>query len=58
MAGTQGQEELRNFLYRLSPVIDPVSYSLTNDGLGPMHELHVPRNTVMLLVAGLVKRVG
>ena len=58
MAGNQGQDELRNFLYRISPVIDPVSYSLTNDGLGPLHELHVPRNTVMLLVAGMAQGAG
>jgi hypothetical protein len=58
IAGAQGQEELRNFLYRLSPVVDPVSYSLTNDGLGPMHEVHVPRNMVMLMVAGMAKDAG
>lgn len=58
IAGAQGQEELRKFLYRLSPVVDPVSYSLTNDGLGPMHEVHVPRNMVMLMVAGLAKDAG
>ena len=58
MAGIQGQERLREFLSRLSPVLDPVSYSLTDDGLGPLHELHVPRNMVMLLVAGLAKGCG
>jgi hypothetical protein len=55
MAGSQGQEALRTFLSRLSPVLDPVSYALTNDGLGPLHELHVPRNMLMMLVAGLAK---
>lgn len=55
MAGTRGEEELRNFLYRLSPVIDPLSYALTNDGLGPLHELHVPKNMVTLLVAGMAR---
>jgi hypothetical protein len=58
IAGVQGQEELRNFMYRLSPVIDPVSYSLTNDGIGPVHEVHVPRNMVMLMVAGMAKDAG
>ncbi|MBC8030573.1 MAG: DUF3352 domain-containing protein [Pyrinomonadaceae bacterium] len=55
IAGAQGQDELRDFLYRLSPVLDPVSYALTNDGLGPLHELHVPRNMVMMMVAGMSK---
>jgi hypothetical protein len=58
ISGAQGQEELRKFLYRLSPVVDPVSYSLTNDGLGLMHEVHVPRNMVMLMVAGMAKDAG
>lgn len=58
LVGTQGSERLREFLSRLSPVVDPVSYSLTDDGLGPLHELHVPRNMVMLLVAGLAKGEG
>jgi len=55
MAGAHGEEEMRNFLYRLNPVIDPLSYSLTDDGLGPLHELHVPRNMLTLMVAGLAK---
>ncbi|HWN09219.1 MAG TPA: DUF3352 domain-containing protein [Pyrinomonadaceae bacterium] len=58
MWGTQGNERMREFLSRLSPVLDPVSYSLTDDGLGPLHELHVPRNMVMLFVAGLAKDAG
>ena len=58
MWGTQGNERMREFLSRLSPVLDPVSYSLTDDGLGPLHELHVPRNMVMLLVAGFAKDAG
>ncbi len=53
LTGAPGNDKLRDFLSRLSPVLDPVSYALTNDGLGPLHELHVPRNTLMLLVAGL-----
>ncbi len=58
MWGTLGNERMRDFLSRLSPVLDPVSYSLTNDGIGPLHELHVPRNMVMLFVAGLAKDAG
>lgn len=58
LVGTQGNDRMRDFLSRLSPVLDPVSYSLTDDGLGPLHELHVPRNMVMMLVAGLAKDAG
>ncbi|MGH9881362.1 MAG: hypothetical protein ACRD6N_08000, partial [Pyrinomonadaceae bacterium] len=28
-------------------------YALSNEGMGPLHELHVPRNLVMLMVAGI-----
>ena len=58
MTGAPGNDKLRDFLSRLSPVLDPVSYALTNDGLGPLHELHVPRNMLMLLVAGLSTGCG
>ncbi len=46
-------EVLRDFLSRLSPTPEPVTYAISNEGLGPLHELHVPRNLVLLLVAGI-----
>ncbi len=58
MAGVQGQDRMREFMSRLSLVLDPLSYSLTNDGLGPLHELHVPRNMLMILVTGLAGDAG
>ena len=58
LMGSQGNEQMREFLSRLSPVLDPLSYSLTDDGLGPLHELHVPRNMLMLLVTGMAKSAG
>jgi len=58
LVGTQGSDRMREFMSRLSPVFDPVSYSLTDDGLGPLHELHVPRNMLMLLVAAMAKGAG
>lgn len=45
-------EVLRDFLSRLSPTPEPVTYAISNEGLGPLHELHVPKNLVLLLVAG------
>ena len=38
---------------RLSTVAQPVTYSLSNEGLGPLHELHLPKNLVAMLVAGI-----
>jgi hypothetical protein len=46
-------ESTRELLSRVSPVIDPVTYSLSNDGAGPLHELHVPKNLLQLLVANM-----
>src|SRR6185295_1529122 len=42
------------FLTGVNPVIDPVTYSLSNDGLGPLHELHMPKNLLQVLVAGIM----
>ena len=45
-------EQTRAFLTRLSIVAQPVTYSLSNEGFGPLHELHVPKNLVLMLIAG------
>ncbi|CAN5816400.1 hypothetical protein BH18ACI4_BH18ACI4_03820 [soil metagenome] len=42
----------REFLSRLSPTAEPVTYAISNEGLGPLHELHVPKNLVLLMIAG------
>jgi hypothetical protein len=44
---------MNDFLSRVNPVIDPLTYSLSSEGPGPLHELHVPKNLLQLLVAGL-----
>ncbi len=51
--GTPADDKLGDFLSRVNPVIDPLTYALSNDGQGPLHELHLPRNLLQLLVAGL-----
>jgi hypothetical protein len=43
----------REFFTRLSPAAEPVTYALSSDGMGPLHELHVPRNLLLMLVATL-----
>jgi hypothetical protein len=45
-------DKVGEYLSRLSPTIDPLTYSLTNDGQGPLHELHVPKNLLQLIIAG------
>ncbi|HEX5876343.1 MAG TPA: hypothetical protein VFY60_16965 [Pyrinomonadaceae bacterium] len=46
-------EQTRAFLTRLSAVPQPITYSLSNDGYGPFHELHIPKNLVLMAVAGI-----
>jgi hypothetical protein len=52
MTTTMG-DQMRNFLASVSTVAQPITYSLSNEGLGPLHELHVPKNLVAMLVAGI-----
>jgi hypothetical protein len=30
----------------------PITYALSNEGLGPLHELHVPKNLLLMAIAG------
>lgn len=46
-------EDARNLVARLTANPQPISYSLSNDGLGSLHEVRVPRSIVSLAVAGL-----
>ncbi len=46
-------DALRTFMTRLTVVAQPVTYSLSNEGFGPFHELHLPRNLVLMAIAGI-----
>jgi len=46
-------DAFRDFLSRLSPTSEPVTYAISNEGLGPLHELHIPKNLVLLMIAGI-----
>ena len=52
-SGLALNDKITEFLSGVNPVIDPLTYSLSNDGLGPFHELHVPKNLLLVLVAGM-----
>jgi hypothetical protein len=45
-------DALRDFLTRISPAAEPVTFAISNEGFGPLYELHLPKNLVLLLVAG------
>jgi len=38
---------------RASSVPQPITYSLSNEGAGPLHEVHIPKSLVLLAVAGI-----
>jgi hypothetical protein len=45
-----GNARMNDYMSRLSPVIEPTTYALTNDGSGPLHELHIPRNLLLWMI--------
>ena len=44
---------LRDFLLGLNPTAEAITYALSNDGLGTQHELHLPKNLILMTVAGV-----
>ncbi|HKS09349.1 MAG TPA: hypothetical protein VJS13_07360 [Pyrinomonadaceae bacterium] len=46
-------DEARMFLTRATANPQPITYSLSNDGLGSLHELHVPKSLVITTIAGI-----
>lgn len=51
-AGTMDQA-MRDFLLSLDPRSEAITYALSNDGLGTQHELHLPKNLILTMVAGI-----
>jgi hypothetical protein len=51
-------DEARAFLTRVSSNPQPITYSLSNDGLGALHELHVPKSFVITAIAGIASSVN
>jgi hypothetical protein len=46
-------DEARVFLQRVNTNPQPITYSLSNDGLGVLHELHVPKSFVITAIASI-----
>ena len=44
-------QTMRDFLMRLSPKASAITYTLSHEGLGSLHELHLPKNLVLAMVA-------
>jgi hypothetical protein len=51
---SQISDEARGFLTHLGTTASqPITYSLSNDGLGALHELHVPKSFLLMTVASI-----
>jgi hypothetical protein len=44
---------MRDFLLGLDPTATAITYALSNEGLGSQHEIHLPRNLIITMVAGI-----
>ena len=43
---------MREYLMRLNPAPQAITYALSNDGFGAIHELHLPKSFVIASIAG------
>jgi hypothetical protein len=55
---TQVSDQARAFLTRASTVAQPITYSLSNEGVGPLHEAHIPKNLILMAVAGIAGEIN
>ncbi len=46
-------DQTRSFLISLAVTSEPVTYSLSNEGTGPLHQLRIPKNLLLMAVAGV-----
>jgi hypothetical protein len=46
-------DQLGDMFSRLSPTSEPLTYALSNEGLGPMHELRMPKNLALMMLASM-----
>ncbi len=57
LSNSSGNDKLRDFVSRLNPSAEPVTYALSNEGFGSLHELHLPKNLVMFMIAGMTSGI-
>jgi hypothetical protein len=51
-------DQLRDFLALVNPTPQPVTYAMSNEGIGPLHELHIPKDVLLLMVAAMSTNVA
>jgi hypothetical protein len=51
-AGTM-DPTMRDFILGLDPTASAITYALANEGLGTQHEIHLPKNLIITMVAAI-----
>ncbi len=51
--GSSVDPAMRDFLLGLDPTATAITYALSNGGLGTEHEIHLPKNLILTMVAGI-----
>lgn len=51
--GSNVDATMRDFLLGLDPTASAITYALSNEGLGAQHEIHLPKNLIITMVAGI-----
>jgi uncharacterized protein DUF3352 len=54
----QVPDQVKAFFMRASMMPQPITYSLSNEGLGPLHEVHIPKDLILMAVAGISGEVN
>src|SRR5260370_20669607 len=44
---------IRYFVLALDPTASAITYALSNEGFGTQHEIHLPKNLIITMVAGI-----
>jgi len=44
---------MRDFILALDPTSSAITYAMSNEGLGTQHEIHLPKNLIITMVAGV-----
>ncbi len=57
-ASTQSTGHFQDFLLKVSSLPQPITYALADEAVGVLHELHIPKNFLLLMAAGITGTGG
>jgi hypothetical protein len=56
--GFRVNDQMRAFITKATITPQPITYSLSNEGFGPLHELHIPKNLILMALVGISSEVN